>query len=163
MKISQQCFLTAWHNQRLVKGALKCAHVRLDYPNYEDFFQEGILLYAQMLSQAQQLSRKEIDHLAFRKIIWHTLDLLRKDQRSSERQTSIEYAYAISQANNWNNRLAIEKEVTQMLPLEQFLFFQHLLAGKPISRLAKQIGISRMQLQRVKRRLLLRLRHVLEV
>ena len=51
MEISQQAFLQAWENQKLVRGALKYAHVRQDYTNYEDFLQEGIITYAHMLTQ----------------------------------------------------------------------------------------------------------------
>jgi len=46
MKISKEAFLRAWQNQKLVRGALKSAHVRLDYTNYEDFLLEGIIVYA---------------------------------------------------------------------------------------------------------------------
>ena len=80
MEISQRAFLQAWENQKLVRGALKYAHVRQDYTNYEDFLQEGIITYAHMLTQNQTLPREEVDRNSFRKIIWRTTDLLRKEQ-----------------------------------------------------------------------------------
>lgn len=111
MKINQKAFVIAWENQKLVRGAIKCAHVRQDYTNYEDFLQEGLLIYAQMLTEQADLPRKE---------------------------------------------------VTKMSALEQQIFVQHLLLQKPVSQLASELKVSRVQLQRVKKSLLQNLRVILE-
>lgn len=162
MKISEQAFLAAWQNQKLVRGALKYAHVRQDYTNYEDFLQEGIIIYAQMLSKRAELSRKELDRRSFRKIIWHTIDLLRRDQRVVEHQTELENAFAVSQYSNWNNYLAMKKELSKMSKLERMLFFDNLVFQKPINALARETGVSRTQLHRVKRGLVHHLQSILE-
>ena len=146
MKISKEAFLRAWQNQKLVRGALKSAHVRLDYTNYEDFLLEGIIVYAEMLTKFTDMKQMEVDRLSFRKIIWHTIDLLRKDK----------------QLNNWDNQLILANELTEMSQLERMLFFNHLIEGQTISALARQTGISRVQLQRLKHNLLAHLREVLE-
>lgn len=162
MKISKQAFITAWKKQKLVKGALRSAHVRKDYTNYEDFLQEGILVYAQMLTALTGLSPKEVDRRSFRKIIWHTIDLLRKDQRYSEHQIGLEQAATVGQSQNWNNKLVLEKEIAKMTKLEQVIFFNNLILQEPISALAPKANVSRGQLQRVKHQLLERLQSVLE-
>ena len=92
MKISREAFITAWQNQKLVRGALKYAHVRMDYTNYEDFLQEGIIIYAEMLTRLAGRTRTEVDRLSFRKIIWHTLDLLRKQKRITEQEIGFDCA-----------------------------------------------------------------------
>lgn len=162
MKISEHAFLTAWKNQKLVRGALKYAHVRQDYTNYEDFLQEGIIIYARMLSKLPELSRKEVDRLSFRKIIWHTVDLLRRDKRIAEQQTGLEDAFVTIQHSNWNNYLAIKKEVSKMSKLERVLFFDNLVSKMPVSDISRKTGISRTRLHRVKRQLLRRLQNILE-
>ena len=162
MKISEHAFLAAWKNQKLVRGALKYAHVRQDYTNYEDFLQEGIIIYAKMLSESPELSRKEVDSLSFRKIIWHTVDLLRRDKRIAEQQTGLENAFVAKQHSNWNNYLAIKKEVSKMSKLERVLFFDNLISKIPVSDISKKTGINRTHLHRVKRRLLRRLQSILE-
>ncbi|WEV38553.1 sigma-70 family RNA polymerase sigma factor [Lactobacillus sp. ESL0680] len=162
MKISKQAFLAAWKNQKLVRGALKAVHVRQDYTNYEDLLQEGICVYAQMLDQKGELSQEEVDRRSFRKIIWHTIDQLRKDQRTTERQADFEQAQSLGMMNNWDNYLILEKEVMQMSELERLLFFHNLIAGEPISALAQEACVTRVQLQRVKRQLLMHLRQVLD-
>ena len=162
MKISKEAFLRAWQNQKLVRGALKSAHVRLDYTNYEDFLLEGIIVYAEMLTKLTGMKQIEVDRLSFRKIIWHTIDLLRKDKQVAELEVPAEISGQIEQLNNWDNQLILAQELAEMSQLERMLFFNHLIEGQTISALAQQTGISRVQLQRLKHNLLAHLREVLE-
>lgn len=65
--ISKNSFKKAWNNRKLVGGALKAAHVRPDYHLYEDLFQEGLIVYAEMIEElTPQKDNKEIDKLSFR-------------------------------------------------------------------------------------------------
>ncbi|RMC48500.1 sigma-70 family RNA polymerase sigma factor [Lactobacillus sp. ESL0263] len=162
MEISQQAFLQAWENQKLVRGALKYAHVRQDYTNYEDFLQEGIITYAHMLTQNQTLSREEVDRSSFRKIIWRTTDLLRKEQHLCERESELTDLQIVEDNHNWDNYLALEAELPYLSDIEQKLFIRHLIGREPVQQLSRQIGVSRVQLQRIKSQLLNRLQEVLE-
>lgn len=161
MKINQQAFLTAWDNQKLVKGALKAAHVRVDYTNYEDLFQEGILIYAEMLTKFADKKRSEVDRLSFRKIIWHTIDLLRKRQRQSEEEIAFD-SLTEELTTNWNNQLVLKGELVRMNEIEKLLYINHLIGGQTISSLAQEVHVSRVQLQRIKHNLLIHLREILE-
>lgn len=161
MKINQQAFLTAWNNQKLVRGALKAAHVRVDYTNYEDLFQEGILIYAEMLTKLADKKRSEVDRLSFRKIIWHTIDLLRKRQRQSEEEIAFD-SLTEELMTNWNNQLVLKGELVRMNEIEKLLFINHLIGGQTISALAQEAHVSRVQLQRSKHNLLIHLREILE-
>ena len=161
MKINQQAFLTAWDNQKLVRGALKAAHVRVDYTNYEDLFQEGILIYAEMLTKFADKKRSEVDRLSFRKIIWHTIDLLRKRQRQSEEEIAFD-SLTEELMTNWNNQLVLKGELVRMNEIEKLLFINHLIGGQTISALAQEAHVSRVQLQRSKHNLLIHLREILE-
>ena len=162
MEISQQAFLQAWENQKLVRGALKYAHVRQNYTNYEDFLQEGIIIYAQMLTQNRTLPREKVDRSSFRKIIWHTTDLLRKKQRLCERESELTNLQIAGDEHNWDNYLALEAELPYLSDIEQKLFLEHLIERKPVQQLSRQIGVSRIQLQRIKSQLLSRLQEILE-
>lgn len=161
MKINQQAFLTAWNNQKLVRGALKAAHVRVDYTNYEDLFQEGILIYAEMLTKLADKKRSEVDRLSFRKIIWHTIDLLRKKQRQSEEEIAFD-SLTEELTTNWNNQLVLKGELVRMNEIEKLLYINHLIGGQTISALAQEAHVSRVQLQRSKHNLLIHLREILE-
>lgn len=76
--IKEENFIKAWENRRLVCGAIKAAGVRKDYQEYADLVQNRVLIYAGMLEKSQD---HDIDRLTFKKILWHTLDELRKVQR----------------------------------------------------------------------------------
>lgn len=81
--IREESFIKAWENRRLVGGAIKAAGVRRDYQDYADLFQDGVLIYAGMIEESPG---QNMDKLAFKKILWHTLDELRKIQRREKNQ-----------------------------------------------------------------------------
>ena len=160
--ISQENFMKAWENKRLVAGALKAASVRYDYVNYEDLLQEGILLYAQLLEKWPDKSQAEVDKLAFRKIIWQTIDELRKAQHHDERNTAIEEDFELSDKRlDWDVLVVLKDEIKKLSKIELAILFEHLLANKTITKLAQESGLSRVNLQRIKRKLLLKLREQL--
>ena len=80
--IKEESFIKAWENRRLVCGAIKAAGVRKDYQEYADLVQDGVLIHAGMLDKSQG---QNIDRLAFKKILWHTLDELRKVQAAKKK------------------------------------------------------------------------------
>lgn len=93
--IKEENFSKAWENWRLVYGAIKAAGVRKDYQEYANLVQDGVLIYAGMLEKSPD---QDIDRLSFKKILWHTLDELRKVQRREEKSEEI------------NNELEFKKE-----------------------------------------------------
>lgn len=133
----------------------------MDYTNYEDLFQEGILIYAEMLTKFADKKRSEVDRLSFRKIIWHTIDLLRKRQRQSEEEIAFD-SLTEELTTNWNNQLVLKGELVRMNEIEKLLYINHLIGGQTISSLAQEAHVSRVQLQRSKHNLLIHLREILE-
>ena len=158
--IREESFIKAWENRRLVGGAIKAAGVRRDYQDYADLFQDGVLIYAGMIEES---TSQNIDKLAFKKILWHTLDELRKNQRRSERNEEINNELETDQdfakaEVDWDSLVVLKDEVKKLNKLERLLFFEHLLAQREISGLVERAGCSRRTLQRVKKGLLLKLR-----
>ena len=162
MMISQTSFMKAWNNKKLVAGALKAASVRRDYINYEDLLQDGIVLYAQLLDKWTDKEEQEVNKLAFRKIIWQTIDSLRKVQKYQERHTNLEEGFTLTAKElDWDNLVVLKDEIKKLNSVEFAILFEHLLANKTITKLAQESGIPRITLQRVKKRLLLKLREQL--
>ena len=147
--IREESFIKAWENRRLVGGAIKAAGVRRDYQDYADLFQDGVLIYAGMIEESPG---QNIDKLAFKKILWHTLDELRKIQRLEDAQDFSKLEF------DWDSLVVLKDEVKKLNKIERLLFFEHLLAQKEISGLVERAGCSRRTLQRVKKDLLLKLR-----
>lgn len=160
---SQKYFEEAQKNRKLVGGALKAAHVRPDYHLYEDLLQEGVILYAEMLCKLDgQKTRTEIDKLSFKKLLWHIIDTLRREQRVCERNTAIDKAYDLGEAAAWDNLVALKNEAKKLSHLEQVILFEHLLEKKTITQLVEECGVPRITLKRLKKQLLGKLRAVME-
>lgn len=158
--IKEENFIKAWENRRLVCGAIKAAGVRKDYQEYADLVQDGVLIYAGMLEKSQG---QDIDRLAFKKILWHTLDELRKIRRREERSEEINNELEFKKEKvEWDNLIILKDKVKELNGIEKLVFFEHLLAQKEITNLVEVAGCSRQTLQRVKKGLLLKLKNALK-
>lgn len=158
--IKEENFIKAWENRRLVCGAIKAAGVRKDYQEYADLVQDGVLIYAGMLEKSQD---HDIDRFAFKKILWHTLDELRKVQRREERSEEINNELELKKEKiEWDNLIILKDKVKELNGIEKLVFFEHLLAQKEITNLVEVAGCSRRTLQRVKKNLLLKLKNALK-
>ena len=158
--IKEESFIKAWENRRLVCGAIKAAGVRKDYQEYADLVQDGVLIYAGMLEKSQG---QNIDRLAFKKILWHTLDELRKVQRREERSEEINNELEFKKEKiEWDNLIILKDKVQELNGIEKLVFFEHMLAQKEITNLVEVAGCSRRTLQRVKKNLLVKLKNALK-
>lgn len=158
--IKEENFIKAWENRRLVCGAIKAAGVRKDYQEYADLVQDGVLIYAGMLEKSQD---PDIDRLAFKKVLWHTLDELRKVQRRKERSEEINNELEFKKEKiEWDNLIILKDKVQELNGIEKLVFFEHLLAQKEIINLVEVAGCSRRTLQRVKKNLLVKLKNALK-
>ena len=158
--IKEENFIKAWENRRLVCGAIKAAGVRKDYQEYADLVQDGVLIYAGMLEKSQD---HDIDRLAFKKVLWHTLDELRKIQRREERSEEINNELELNKEKiEWDNLIILKDKVEELNGIEKLVFFEHLLAQKEITNLVEVAGCSRRTLQRVKKNLLFKLKQALK-
>ena len=118
--IKEESFIKAWENRRLVCGAIKAAGVRKDYQEYADLVQDGGVIYAGMLEKSQD---HDIDRLAFKKILWHTLDELRKVQRREERSEEINNELEFKKKFEWNNLIIFKDKVQELNGIEKLVFF----------------------------------------
>lgn len=158
--IKEENFIKAWENRRLVCGAIKAAGVRKDYQEYADLVQDGVLIYAGMLEKSQD---HDIDRLAFKKVLWHTLDELRKVQRREERSKEINNELEFKKEKiEWDNLIILKDKAQELNGIEKLVFFEHLLAQKEITNLVEVAGCSKRTLQRVKKNLLVKLKNALK-
>lgn len=119
--IKEESFIKAWENRRLVCGAIKAAGVRKDYQEYADLVQDGVLIYAGMLEKSQD---HDIDRFAFKKILWHTLDELRKVQRREERSEEINNELEFKKEKiEWDNLIIFKDKVQELNGIEKLVFF----------------------------------------
>lgn len=97
------------------------------------------------------------------KILWHTLDELRKVQRREERSEEINNKLEFKKKKiEWDNLIILKDKVKELNVIEKLVFFEHLLAQKEITNLVEVAGCSRRTLQRVKKNLLVKLKNALK-
>lgn len=157
--ISQESFIKAWNNKRLIAGALKTAGVRRDYVHYEDLMQDGVLVYAQLLDELVDKPEEQVDKLAFRKIIWQTIDELRKIQKHEERTSDLEEAFNLYKNDyDWQNLIILKQEVKKMTQEELLILFEHLICGKTITQIVKETKMPRIRLKRSKKMLITKMK-----
>ena len=158
--IKEENFIKAWENRRLVCGAIKAAGVRKDYQEYANLVQDGVLIYAGMLEKSPD---QDIDRLSFKKILWHTLDELRKVQRREEKSEEINNELEFKKEKvEWDNLIILKNKVKELNGIEKLVFFEHLLAQKEITNLVEVARCLRRTLQRVKKNLLVKLKNTLK-
>ena len=149
--------MIAWENKSLVCGALKCAHIRPDHPQYDDYYQNGVIIYAQMLEQHSDKSRKEVDKLSFRKIIWATTDQIRHENHFDECEFETSEAVNMSEDYLYDDLLLLKDELLAMREIERAILIENIVFKRKISDM-EEYGLHRGSLQRIKQKLLTRLR-----
>ncbi len=101
--------------------------------------------------------------ITFKKILWYTLDELRKVQRREERSEEINNELELKKEKiEWDNLIILKDKVKELNGIEKLVFFEHLLAQKEITNLVEVAGCSRRTLQRVKKGLLPKLKNALK-
>ena len=75
---------------------------------------------------ATEKTRTEIDKLSFKKVLWQTLNRLKREQRVCERNTDMNEAYDLGEEADWNNLVVLKQEVNKLSKMEQVIFYDHL-------------------------------------
>ncbi|KRL62031.1 sigma-70 family RNA polymerase sigma factor [Lactobacillus psittaci] len=160
MQMNPEYLLTAWQDRKLVFGALKKAHVPLNYSAYEDLVHDGIIIYAQTMEENRDKAPEKQRSLAFGRVLWHTIDHLRRNQAGSG--LFMPLAAGMDEVANPFERsiqmLIFEELLPQLTPLERIIFKEHLLEKVSLKDLAVKHRVNLRTLRRRKRDLLNKLR-----
>lgn len=145
----QQGFDLALTNQRLIGGALKRAGVWRSNLNYEDYFQDALVLYATTWVQFEQ-SAVQFAPYIFQKIVWRTQDQLRQSHR--QQHESVEELFYLpapttTAFSDW--QLVLHQKVRQLTLLERQVL-QACLLEVPLAQLASQVHKSSRYLRKIR-------------
>lgn len=150
----------AWKNRLLVHGALKAAHVSPSSADYDDLFQEGLLIYAQCLGEADlTYSEKSIKNWIFQRIIWMVQDYYRQTHFKYE---CGEVPEDVAVINECDFRLDLRSSLRQLPMLERVVFIQCLHEGRRRPEVCARLGMSYSTFNRVKKRMLENLREMMK-
>lgn len=157
----------------IVHGALKKLGVYRSHPDYDDYVQQGLLklveayeTFPKDLEQAEYLY--QFTGFAYRKVSWHTLDLLRKQKRRSDREMSWPEDL---EKEHPDTHLSFEQAyqdmdlLKEMLPLltkqEQEYLLDAVVNRLSITEIAEKQGVSRKTVYQLKKRVAEKLNHFL--
>ncbi|MQS76921.1 sigma-70 family RNA polymerase sigma factor [Companilactobacillus halodurans] len=157
-------FEEALKNQRLIHGVLKRVHIYPTRVDYEDYFQEGLILYAQTYVDYCQKNNDltKFNVYVYQKLTWRMLDWLRQEKRYTEFHSLEEYDF----------QQVPEKALTSVLEfvnyrdlsvLERIILQEYFINGLPLVILSKQYKKTTRALRYCRDRLLKKLRVMYEV
>lgn len=164
--VSNESFSIALANQGLVYGAVKAAGVFPRSFDYEDYIQDGLITYAMLIDNNSKrdngvkLTSDEVNRLAFRKIVWQTIDALRRqkflsdisdfslDEDFSEKEESFNngsFKYVILYTQ-------IDEAFNRLNNFDRIILTEHFLRGKKLKDISATYGVSLQTVTRARRR-----------
>lgn len=164
-KISEENFLLAYNNPRLIKGALKRAHVFPHADIYDDLYMEGLIIYAASLEKwREKKTLAEIDRYSYFRIYWMVLDQLRCQQRRSERFVPEDDYYDSEESEDkldWDTWIILKDKMKDLTQIEKVILVEHLLDFKTLTQIGKEYQVPMRTLYRNKKQLIGKLRRLL--
>ena len=164
--VSNESFSIALANQGLVYGEVKAAGVFPRSFDYEDYIQDGLITYAMFIDNNSKrdngvkLTSDEVNRLAFRKIVWQTIDALRRqkflsdisdfslDEDFSEKEESFNngsFKYVILYTQ-------IDEAFNRLNNFDRIILTEHFLRGKKLKDISATYGVSLQTVTRARRR-----------
>lgn len=154
-------FQLAVENQQLIHGVLKRLHIFRTRFDYDDYFQEAVILFAKTYVQYSQQGRdlNKFKPYVFQKLTWRLTDMLRQAKQYTDFHSLEEFDFQrVPQEQkvidldfvNFEKLSAIEKSILQ----------EHFIEGLPLSQLAKRYNCTSRSLRYCRNRLLEKLKHM---
>lgn len=157
----------------IVHGALKKLGVYRSHPDYDDFVQQGLLKLVEAYETfpedlEQEAFLYQFTGYAYKKVRWHMLDLLRKQQRKWNYEMPWPDEVAMEQPDT---QLSFEQSyqdmdlLKEMLPLltknEQAYLLDAVVKQLSVTEIAAKQGVSRKTVYQWKKRVAEKLNHFL--
>ncbi|WP_334341501.1 sigma-70 family RNA polymerase sigma factor [Companilactobacillus sp. HBUAS56275] len=156
----EQGFQHALANQQLIHGALKRVHIYVTRCDYEDYFQEAMIIYAQTYvnycQRKQDLSK--FRPYVFQKLVWRLTDMLRQEKQYFDFHSLEEFDF----------QRVPEEEMTKidfidwqkLSQLEKEIFQEHFMEGISLAVIARRHQQTPRNLRYQRNRLLDKLREM---
>lgn len=154
-------FKDALQNQRLVHGALKKAHIYTTRVDYEDYFQEAMIIYAKTY---QQFFQKDGDidkfhSFVFQKLAWRLVDMLRQEKKYFDFHSLEKFDFQrVPEDLSIDNLDFIN--VSELTEMDCAILQEHFIEGVPLVILSKRYNHTSRALRYCRDRLLKKLRHM---
>ncbi|ATO45649.1 hypothetical protein C5L30_001241 [Companilactobacillus farciminis] len=156
-------FEDALQNQRLIHGALKRAHIYTTRVDYEDYFQEAMINYAQTYRQYVQNNgdMTKFHKYVFQKLTWRLIDMLRQEKRYFDFHSLEEFDFQRVPEESVAEKLDFVN-FSKLTKLDCAILQEHFIEGHPLVILAKRYNHTARALRYRRDSLLKKLRHMSE-
>lgn len=154
-------FKDALQNQRLIHGALKRAHIYTTRIDYEDYFQEAMINYAQTYQQYVQDNgdMTKFHKFVFQKLTWRLIDMLRQEKRYFDLHSLEEFDFQRVPEDLSENKLDFV-DFSELTEIDHDILQKHFIEGVPLVILAKRYNHTARALRYRRDSLLKKLRHM---
>lgn len=156
-------FQDALNNQRLIHGVLKRVHIFSTRVDYDDYFQEAMILYAQTYEKYCQKHQDmtKFKAFVFQKLTWRLTDMLRQEKHYFDFHSLEEFDFQRIPENNTGEHLDFVN-FSELSVVEKDILQKHFIKGIPLVILAKHYQQTTRALRYRRDKLLHKLRHMSE-
>lgn len=156
-------FQDALNNQRLIHGVLKRVHIFPTRIDYDDYFQEAMILYAQTYEQycQKQKDMTKFKAFVFQKLTWRLTDMLRQEKHYFDFHSLEEFDFQRIPGKNPVAELDFV-DFSELTEVEKDILQKHFIEGVPLVILAKHYRQTTRALRYRRDKLLTKLRHMSE-
>lgn len=152
-------FQDALENQRLIHGVLKRVHIFTTRSDYEDYFQEALILYAQTYTDYCQDGKdlSKFKQYIFQKLTWRLTDNLRQEKRYYDLHSLEEFDFQRVPEEQILADLDFVN-LAELTELEKVILQEHFIEEQPLVILAKRYNHTSRALRYCRNKLLTKLR-----
>jgi len=154
-------FQHALQNQRLIHGVLKRVHIFVTRSDYDDYFQEAVILYARTYEKYVQ-KQSDLDvfnRYVFQKLTWRMTDMLRQEKRYNDLHSLEEFDFQRVPEEIVLADLDFVN-LSELTEIEKIILQEHFINEQPLVILAKRYNHTSRGLRYCRNRLLEKLRYM---
>ncbi|WP_057879910.1 sigma-70 family RNA polymerase sigma factor [Companilactobacillus kimchiensis] len=154
-------FQHALDNQKLIHGVLKRVHIFTTRCDYDDYFQEAMILYAQTYVKYCQHEDdlSKFKAYVFQKLTWRLTDMLRQEKKYYDVHSLEEFDF--QRVPEEDIRADLEfVNFAELTEMDQIILQEHFIEEQPLVILAKRYNHSSRNLRYCRNRLLQKLQHM---
>jgi hypothetical protein len=154
-------FLDALDNQRLIHGVLKKVHIYVTRSDYDDYFQEAMIIYAKTYQNYCQThdDLSNFGRYVFQKLTWKMLDMLRQEKKYHDFHSLEEFDFQRVPEENVYADLDFVN-IAELTKMDRIILQEHFIEEQPLVILAKRYNHTTRNLRYCRNRLLQKLRHM---
>lgn len=134
----EEGFIQAMKNKKIIFGAMKRVHIYPSRVDYDDYFQEAVIIYAQ--TYAKKVAQDNFNVYVYQQLVWKLTDMLRREKKYYDVHSLEEFDFNRVPQNEVSDLINIFDQ--GLSRLELVLLQEHFIYGESLSQIAQRYGYS---------------------